>query len=487
MRRSILVIGIAVGVLTCSAAVAQEEAAPAEATRKAPEPVDPSSPEARAADAAASEAEQPPEAENLRQLLDLLAASRGQARIDNAEREKRFLEAREDQRATLDEAKAQVARAEELSERLENIFQNYETELAESEARLTNRLGSLGELFGVVRQVAGTTRSNFENSLTSAQLPDERDAFLAELGKKKELPSIDALEKLWFELQREMTEQGRVVRFDVPVLTVEGGEESKEVVRIGVFSAISNGEFLLWEPGLQKLRELNRQPPSQYTANLADFESAESGLAQVSIDPGRGSLLSVLIDTRSLPERIPEGGYIGYAIIILGLIAALIAIARIVVLWGIDRKVTAQQETSQASANNPLGRVINVFENNQTADLETLELKLDEAVMRETSRLERFIALVKVVSVVAPLMGLLGTVTGMIRTFQSITLFGAGDPRMMAGGISEALVTTMLGLLVAIPLVLLHTALASNTKKIVNVLDEQSAGLIARQAEARRA
>ena len=80
-----------------------------------------------------------------------------------------------------------------------------------------------------------------------------------------------------------------------------------------------------------------------------------------------------------------------------------------------------------------------------------------------------------------PLFGLLGTVTGMIRTFQSITLFGAGDPRMMAGGISEALVTTMLGLVTAIPLVLLHAALANNTKKIVDTLDEQSAGLIAQQ------
>jgi biopolymer transport protein ExbB len=106
---------------------------------------------------------------------------------------------------------------------------------------------------------------------------------------------------------------------------------------------------------------------------------------------------------------------------------------------------------------------------------------LDEVVLRESGKLESFIWLVRIVSVVAPLMGLLGTVTGMIRTFQSITLFGAGDPRMMAGGISEALVTTMLGLVTAIPLVLLHAALANNTKKIVDTLDEQSAGLIAQQ------
>jgi biopolymer transport protein ExbB len=220
----------------------------------------------------------------------------------------------------------------------------------------------------------------------------------------------------------------------------------------------------------------------------------------LAVDPARGSLLSVLIDTRSLPERVPDGGYVGYTIITLGVIAALLAIVRWLMVTVASRKVAAQQKSDTASAGNPLGRVLGVYEQNREVDPETLELKLDEAVMHESAKLERFIWLVKVVSVVAPLLGLLGTVTGMIKTFQSITLFGAGDPKMMAGGISEALVTTMLGLLmaggisealvttmlglfVAIPLVLLHALLASSTKRIVEVLDEQSAGLIARQAE----
>jgi biopolymer transport protein ExbB len=191
----------------------------------------------------------------------------------------------------------------------------------------------------------------------------------------------------------------------------------------------------------------------------------------------------VLIDTRTLWERLPEGGWVGYLTIVLGVIAALVAVLRWAVVTLTTRKVLAQQKSERADTGNPLGRVMAVYEENRAADPETLELRLDEAVLRETSALERFIWLIKVVSILAPLLGLLGTVTGMIRTFQAITLFGAGDPKMMAGGISEALVTTFIGLTVAIPLVLLHALLANNTKRITDILDEQSAGLIARQTE----
>jgi len=208
---------------------------------------------------------------------------------------------------------------------------------------------------------------------------------------------------------------------------------------------------------------------------------ASAPLAALAVDPSRGSLLAVLIETRTLIERLPEGGPIGYTVITLGIIAALLAIVRLIWIFIVGRKVEAQKKNSRPDKGNPLGRVLAVAADNPEIDREQLELMLDEAVLRESSKLESFVWLVRIVSVVAPLMGLLGTVTGMIATFQSITLFGAGDPRMMAGGISEALVTTMLGLVTAIPLVLLHAALANNTKKIVDTLDEQSAGLIARQ------
>jgi biopolymer transport protein ExbB len=116
-------------------------------------------------------------------------------------------------------------------------------------------------------------------------------------------------------------------------------------------------------------------------------------------------------------------------------------------------------------------------------DVETLELKLDEAILKNTPALERFLTMIKVLAVVAPLLGLLGTVTGMINTFQAITLFGTGDPKLMANGISQALVTTMEGLWVAIPLTFLHALVASRSRSIINTLEEQAAGIVAVHAE----
>jgi biopolymer transport protein ExbB len=321
------------------------------------------------------------------------------------------------------------------------------------------------------------------DSLTSAQL-GQRQELLERLGRSKELPSTEDLEALWYELHREMTEQGEVVRFEAPVLTLEGQTETREVVRAGPFSAVSRGRYLLWEPAEGKLRELGRQPPARYVDTVAPFEAADQGLARLAVDPSRGSLLNALTDTPSARERVQQGGYVGYTIILLGVVALLLGLFRWVAVSITSRKVAAQQNREQPDAGNPLGRVLSIYEEHQQADPETLELKLDEAVLRESVRLERFQWVVKTISVVAPLLGLLGTVTGMIRTFQAITLFGAGDPKMMAGGISEALVTTMLGLMTAIPLVLLYDTLSNSTQRIIDVLDEQSAGLIAARSEA---
>lgn len=429
--------------------------------------------------------DKPEKAATLAELLELVRKGGREERTEDREREQRFVAAKSEQAQLLANAKAVLSREEERSQALEARFQELEVQLAESEKRLKDRLGTLGELFGVVKQVAGDTTGNFEGSMTSSQLDPERLEFLRTLGKSKELPGIDSLERLWFELTREMTEQGRVVRYSTPVLAASGGQAEQEVIRAGVFSAVAGGKYLLWEadPAVQKLRELNRQPPSLYLDTVAPFERNTEGMAALAVDPSRGSLLSVLIDTKGLSERIPEGGFVGYTIITLGVLASILALIRITSVFITSRKVSAQQSSGRADPSNPLGRVLGVYDDNRDADPETLELKLDEAVMRESSKLERFIWLVKVVGVVAPLLGLLGTVTGMIKTFQSITLFGAGDPRMMAGGISEALVTTMLGLFTAIPLVLLHAWLSSSTKRITDILDEQSAGIIARQSE----
>jgi biopolymer transport protein ExbB len=323
-----------------------------------------------------------------------------------------------------------------------------------------------------------------EGSLVSAQIPG-REEFLEELGKNKSLPSIESLEKLWFVLHQEMTELGKVIRFSATVINIDGEQNQRDVIRVGAFNAISEGVYLIYEE--RKLQELPKQPAGSYLDTVGPFESATGNMAMFALDPSRGSILKVLIQTPGFIERIKFGGTVGYTIIVLGLLAGFLAIVRWVVVSLTGRRVAAQKKSDQVSDSNPLGRILGIYESNREADVETLELKLDEAILRESASLDKLLWAVKVVSVVAPLMGLLGTVTGMIRTFQAITLFGTGDPKMMASGISEALVTTMLGLYVAIPLVLLHALVSNTSKGVVEVLEEQAAGLIARRAEQRDA
>jgi biopolymer transport protein ExbB len=401
---------------------------------------------------------------------------------ENAQREARFKSARNEQQQMLADAKALEDREEATSQALEKQYQENETKIAELEEALEQRMGNLGELFGVTRQIAGDTRGNVEASITTSQFGKERVEFLEELGKSKELPEIAELQRLWAEMLNEMNEQGKIVEYQAEVYT-PNGIEKRNVTRAGVFTVISDGEYLLWDSNEQKLQSLSRQPPARFLATIGEYESGGDGLTGLAVDPSRGSLLAVLIETRGLVERLQqrEGGAVGDVIIGLGSIAFLLGVFKMAWLFLVGRKVTAQKKNSRPDTGNPLGRVLAVAADNPDVDREQLELMLDEVVLRESSKLESLVWLVRIVSVVAPLLGLLGTVTGMIRTFQSITLFGAGDPRMMAGGISEALMTTMLGLVAAIPLVLLHAALANNTKKIVDTLDEQSAGLIAQQ------
>ena len=163
----------------------------------------------------------------------------------------------------------------------------------------------------------------------------------------------------------------------------------------------------------------------------------------------------------------------------------LLAAWRFVVLTKVGRQVNAQLQSSTPSTENPLGRVLAVAGDNASTDTETLELKLNEAVLKEIPALENSLTLLKIIAAVAPLLGLLGTVTGMIITFQAITIFGAGDPKTMASGISSALITTVLGLIVAIPTLLAHTVVNGRAKRVIHVLEEQAAGIIARNAEAK--
>jgi biopolymer transport protein ExbB len=431
------------------------------------------------------------DARTLDQLLDFVKQGQATEAKENKAREARFKNAKNRQAQLLAEAKVMRKNEEDRSARLENTFEQNELKVAEKQRQLKERLGTLTELFGHLTSTAGDLRSSFANSLVSAQYPG-RDEFLDQLIAKmtgaEQLPSIEEIERLWFEIQREMTESGKVVSFTADVAKPGGQKESRTVVRVGTFNVISDeGRYLQYISETNTLAELARQPSGAYMGWASNLAGATSGKVPFGADPtgpSGGSFLAALINSPTIEERWHQGGNVGYAITAVGAFAFLLAIWRLIVLGAMSAKVGSQLKSEKANTNNPLGRVLMVHEQNPTMDTETLELKLSEAVMKEVPKIEFGLNLLKIIAAVAPLMGLLGTVTGMIITFQAITIFGAGDPKAMAGGISGALVTTVLGLLVAIPTVLLHTVTNGQAKKVIHVLDEQSTGIIAEHTEA---
>jgi len=425
------------------------------------------------------------EATSLEALLGQIREGARQEREEDARREAEFRAAKDRQATLLADAKATLAAEEARSATLEKEFEGNEGRLHELEETLREKIGTLGELFGVVRQVAGDTLGFVSGSLVSAQVEDRSPA-LKSLSASKVLPSIDELENLWFVLQQEMTESGAVVRFDATVTDIDGGQRKREVVRVGTFNVIADGRYLQWVPETRQLTDLARQPPRRYLATVGRFQKTTEGMHDFALDPTRGTLLSLLIQTPDLSERVQQGGVIGYVIIALGLVGFGVAVQRMIYLAGVGRRMRAEEKRDVPSTESPLGRVLNVYVKNPATDVETLELKLDEAILAEAPALERGTTLIKVISAAAPLLGLLGTVTGMIKTFQAITLFGTGDPKMMASGISEALVTTVLGLTVAIPTLLAHALVSGTGNGIIEVLEEQAAGIVARHAERSR-
>lgn len=428
-------------------------------------------------------------APNLDALLDMVRESRITESEAHREREARFRENRNEQQQLLEEARQTRDDEEARSERLEARYDEQELEVDAKRDQLNERLGSLRELFGHMTSTAGDLRSTIDTSIVSAQYPN-RGEFLDELIDKMNsntrLPSLEEIERLWYEQQRQMVESGRIVEFEGTVIKPNGERNQQQVVRIGSYNLVSDGKYLAFKPEGAKMEELARQPAGNIQDSAAELQNAESGLVKVGLDPTGptgGSLLTALISSPSWAERWHQGNEVGYVITAIGIFGFLLGIWRIIYLTGVSAKVSSQLKSSSPNSNNPLGRVLQVAEDNKSVDTETLELKLEEAVLKEKPKIESGLSLLKIIAAVAPLMGLLGTVVGMILTFQAITIFGAGDPKNMADGISSALITTVLGLVVAIPTVLLHTVVNGRAKRIIHILDEQTTGIVAENAE----
>lgn len=418
-------------------------------------------------------------------LLQLEQGKIAQSKQNNA-REAEFIAKKSEQSALLNQAQTARSNATKLSASLEADYQLNELALANKIEALTKRMGELKELFGVLQQVSGDTKSKFQTSVVSAQIPG-REVFLNELAKSmgstSKLASISQIERLWFELQREMTESGKVVNFDREIVLANGETAVASVTRVGNFNLVANGNYLEYINETGRVAELIRQPSARFLSTAAVLSNSKDQQVSFALDPTGGSILSLLVQAPNLQERIDQGGTVGYVILAIGAIGLLIALERFISLFIIGNKVNTQLKTAEAKSNNPLGRIMLVKDNNPHADSETLELKLSESILGELPTLTSKLTLIKIISVVAPLIGLLGTVVGMINTFQAITLFGTGDPKLMAGGISQALVTTVLGLVVAIPMVFIFTWLNTRSRNIISILQKQSAGIIAQRSE----
>ena len=428
------------------------------------------------------------DAKSLDELLQMIESSSISETADSRQREAAFKGDQRKQAQLLKQAESSKAAEERRSDRLEQTIRDNDIQIAKLREQRDKRLGSLKELFGHLTGAAGDIRANLNQSIVSAQIPGRTeflDELIAKMSSDTRLPSIEDIEQLWYEQQREMVESSRIVSFNRSVLLANGEQAEMDVVRVGTYNLVANGMYLEYSPTTGLVSELARQPAG-HQAGAADLQAATSGFTKRGLDPTGplgGGLLRALINTPTLIERWHFGGIVGYVITAVFAFAIALAAWRFVVLMGMSSQVTAQLQSDTSDTNNPLGRVLQVAADNPKLDAESLELKLHEAVLKERPEIESGLNLLKVISMLAPLMGLLGTVTGMIITFQMITLCGAGDPKAMAGGISQALITTVLGLVVAIPTVLMHTLVNGKAQRILHVLEEQSAGIVAGSVE----
>jgi len=441
---------------------------------------------------AAMASAQDEKARSLDQLLEFVKQGQATEAKESRAREQAFANDKANQAAELQRANAQRTEQEARSAQLEDLFEANELLVVAKQDQLKEKLGTLAELFGHLTSTAGDLVSTMENSVTSAQYPGREEfleSLIAKMSSSDKLPSIEEIEKVWYELNREMVETGKVVAFTTQMSKSTGEKLEQRVVRVGAFNVVSeDGQYLQYIPEKGTLEALARQPAGPYQGWARDLAAATEGQHRFGIDPtgpSGGSFLAALINSPNLVERWHEGQAVGYAITVLGVFGLLLGLYRLVVLYSVSGKVNAQLKSNKANENNPLGRVLKIHEDNPTMDTETLELKLSEGILKETPKLEYGLNILKIIASLAPLMGLLGTVTGMIVTFQAITIFGAGDPKAMASGISQALVTTVEGLVVAIPMVLLFTIVNGRAQRIIHILNEQTTGIIAEHTEAK--
>jgi biopolymer transport protein ExbB len=427
-------------------------------------------------------------------LLNDIRQNASKVEAENRQREAEFRQRADQQTSLLSGAQAELRQLEARAATVERSFASNRTEISNLEEELRAAQGDFGEVFGLARSKAGEFKALLDNSLITAQYP-KRTSVLGSIAESKALPSAEELNSIWTTMLGEIKAQRQVAEFDAPVANVDDGAVQK-VTRVGPFSVFTSAgaEFLDYSARTAEsakdaplLTKLPKQPGGPISAAASKVANASAGsLVYAPLDPTRGELLKSFERVPSFYERHwVQGGNIGKFIIIMAFFGVLFGLFNIIRLFLAKMAINGQKRKAQPSKSNALGRVMMAYEGAQNKDADTVELKLDEAILRESPKFEFGLNILKLLAGVAPLLGLLGTVTGMIQTFQAMMIYGTGDPQLMAGGISVALVTTMLGLYAAIPLLVLHSFCSSMARSIQGTLEEQSAGIVARHVETR--
>tara|TARA_Y100000768_G_scaffold85425_1_gene61141 strand:- start:7907 stop:9238 length:1332 start_codon:yes stop_codon:yes gene_type:complete len=399
--------------------------------------------------------------EKIQDLINRVEQNRAElSSMDNA-RVNEFIRKVADRRFLLSKAKKQLSDEETRNKNLEDLFESNEIKLSELETELNIKLGVLGELFGVARQMAGELQADSELAYNFTEYPNRSD-LLNEIGKIK-VHDLKNLEDLWILHLNEISSSGEIKEITANVVNSDGDIEETNLVRYGPFNMVKNRSFVKTDVANDAFTVLQKQPDRSLRKKFRSHYKSD-GYSVAPIDPTRGFLLSLYLDKPSTIERIAQGKLIGFIIVLIGTVGLIFAAYRYYTLY-------AYSKTIRSKDGNDIFNKIDTISNN-SKDVESFERECDEVLLTVNGNLSWGVNWIKFLAAVAPLLGLLGTVIGMIETFQAITVFGTGDPKQMAGGISQALVTTMLGLIFAAPLLAMYTLLSEKVSEILQEIEE---------------
>jgi len=353
------------------------------------------------------------------------------------------------------------------------------------------------ELSGNIRIAARDLESMLRSSPLSATSPDRLDQVSSVL-REGYFPDLDDVTNVAGAALDEFARSGQVAVRRGEYTDRDGRDAEGDIIHFGRFTTVyRNGDelgFLLWNPDGQRLLAMSEPPEAGVGRQLARYLAGETTLAP--IDLSGGPALRQISRKPTLWQQLLQGGPIVYPLLLLALTALVVVVWKVLHLQRVhantDRIMVPVNRAAERSdwkgclelvndtvcRRSPVARVVRAGLDVRRESREIQESVLQEAMLHELPLLQRGLAMLAVFGAVAPLLGLLGTVTGMIETFRVITLHGTGDPKLMSGGISEALVTTEVGLAIAIPVMLIHTWLKRRVDHVIGDMEEQAVHLV---------